>query len=70
MNPNLRIALRALIAFAGAFLASIYENRADGLSQEELISAAYAGWFVGSVYITVGVFTGLEPTLGIKSTAK
>ena len=54
----------------GAFIASVYESRADGLDQEEIITACYAGYIGLSAYVTAGAFTGLEPTLGIKSTAK
>ena len=70
MNSYLRIALRAAFVGFGAFIASIYEARADGLSQDELIVAVYTGYIGLSAYVTAGVFTGIEPTLGIKSTAK
>ena len=67
MNPYVRIALRAGFVALGAFTGSVYEARTDGLTEDELISAAYAGYIGLSAYITAGTFTGLEPTLGIKS---
>lgn len=70
MNPYLRVALRAGFVALGAFVASVYESRADGLNQEEIIAACYAGYIGLSAYVTAGVFTGIEPTVGIKGASK
>jgi len=65
MNPYLRIALRAGAVALGAGLGSIVTSLPGLVSPDDYLIAlnvAYTGFMT---YVGLGVFTNLEPTLGV-----
>ena len=65
MNPYLRIFLRALFVGVGASLGYLVAQL-PGVDWNDAIAATYAGYTGIASYLGLGVFTDLEPTLGVK----
>lgn len=65
MNPYIRIAARFAFFAIGGFLVSL-QSTLPGISFDDVVTAINAGYILGTSYLTVGFFTDLEPTVGIK----
>ncbi len=67
MKPRVRIAARASLVGVGAGLAFLYGNiLANGFDYVDLLGALNSGYAGAMAYVGLGVFTDLEPTLGVK----
>jgi hypothetical protein len=70
MNPYLRVALRAGAVALGAALGSIVTSLPGLVSPDDYIVALNVGYTGFMTYVGLGVFTNLEPTLGVNASKR